>query len=316
MSPLKIADLAYARMQVPDLDLAAAFLREFGLIEVAADQPRRRYFRASAPTPWCYELVEGPQRFLGFGFDITDAGALTRVAAENGLEVERSDAPGGGAYVRLTEPNGYSVDLVHGRAVAEPIAVGRQQLNTGSQPLLRKGELFRVKRGEVVPVLRLAHVVLGSPDVAGTVKWFGEKFGMLISDEVVAGPEEALVGTFMRLDAGEDFVDHHTIFVVRAPVAGLHHISFESQDVDALLAEHTRLKSLGQYEQVWGIGRHTLGSQIFDYWCDPFGYLHEHWADTDRLNAEAVAKRWEVHEGMVTQWGEPTPERVRQATRP
>ena len=35
---------------------------------------------------------------------------------------------------------------------------------------------------------------------------------------------------------------------------------------------------------MWGIGRHLLGSQVYDYWADPWGRVHEHWADTDRLN--------------------------------
>ena len=26
------------------------------------------------------------------------------------------------------------------------------------------------------------------------------------------------------------------------------------------------------YPHAWGVGRHILGSQIFDYWRDPFGH--------------------------------------------
>ena len=40
----------------------------------------------------------------------------------------------------------------------------------------------------------------------------------------------------------------------------------------------------GKYEHMWGIGRHVLGSQVYDYWADPWGRVHEHWADSDRLN--------------------------------
>ena len=247
---------------------------------------------------------------------MNDAAVLDEAAAANGQTVETSDAPGGGRFVRLREPNGYAVDLIHGRAAAEPVPIARQLLNTGAHPLLRKGELYRVKRGEIVPVKRLAHVVLGSPDVPATVRWFQDVLGLLISDEIVAGPDKTMMGAFMRIDAGDAFVDHHTVFVVTSPIAGLHHISFESQDVDALLAEHMRLKANGGHEHLWGIGRHTLGSQIFDYWRDPFGYVHEHWADTDRLNAESLPNRVDVHEGMIVQWGEPTPPSVRQATRP
>ena len=316
MSTIKAGNLAYARVQVPDLVLGASFLLDFGLLEVDSDRPGHRFFRASDPTPFSYELVEGPQRFLGFGFDVVDRETLERAAAAGGVTVEAVEGPGGGDRVRLVEPNGYAVDLIFGRGAAALINVRRPLLNTGAEPLLRKGELYRAERGAVLPVKRLAHVVLGSPQINETIRWFQDRLGLLMSDEIVAGPDQSVAGAFMRLDAGDEFVDHHTVFLVRAPVAGLHHISFEAHDVDALLAEHSRLKASGRYTHMWGIGRHTLGSQIFDYWSDPFGYMHEHWADTDRLNASTAPNRVPAHEGMVVQWGEPTPDRVRQTTRP
>jgi hypothetical protein len=30
-----------------------------------------------------------------------------------------------------------------------------------------------------------------------------------------------------------------------------------------------------KYKSVWGVGRHILGSQIFDYWWDPTGFMIE-----------------------------------------
>lgn len=316
MSGIKVGDLAYARVQVPDLAAGTGFLKDFGLVEVESDRLATRFFRASDPAPYCYELVEGPQRFLGFGFEVADRETLKRAAAQGDVSIDTVQGPGGGDRVRLAEPNGYAVDLVVGRSEAAPLEVRRQVLNTGAQPLLRKGELFRAERGVIVPVKRLAHVVLGTPRIEETIRWFQHRLGLLVSDEIVAGPDQAVAGAFMRLDAGDAFVDHHTVFLVRSPIAGLHHISFEAHDVDALLAEHTRLKASGRYTHMWGIGRHMLGSQIFDYWSDPFGYLHEHWADTDRLNAQTAPSRVPAHEGMVTQWGDPTPDGVRQATRP
>ena len=32
-----------------------------------------------------------------------------------------------------------------------------------------------------------------------------------------------------------------------------------------------------------------LGGQIYDYWKDPWGRIHEHWADSDLLNTEYEA---------------------------
>ena len=198
---------------------------------------------------------------------------------------------------------------------AGPIEVRRQAINSAAQPLQRAGEPFRLKRGEPTPVKRLAHVVLGSPIVRETVDWFHATLGTISSDEVVAGPAKKLIGSFIRIDNGDEYVDHHAVFVIANPTAGLQHISFEVPDVDAVFADHHHLKSLGKYEHMWGIGRHLLGSQIFDYWADPYGYSHEHWADSDRLNASHEMTTWEAHEGMVTQWGEEPPERFRNAVK-
>ena len=59
----------------------------------------------------------------------------------------------------------------------------------------------------------------------------------------------------------------------------------------------------------WGIGRHLLGSQVYDYWADPWGRVHERWADTDRLNAQSGSNLLPAHEALISQWGGPPPER-------
>ena len=312
---IKVSELAYARVRVEDPDRAERFLVDFGLIPTG-HEGGLRYFRATDPSPYCYVLEAGPTRFLGFAFHAKRREDLDTLAASQGIAVEAIDAPGGGWRVRLKEPNGYEIDVVYGIVPADTIDLGRQLLNMGAQRLQRAGELYRVKRGEITPVKRLAHVVLATPLVAETVRWFHDTLGMISSDDVVGGPTQSLIGSFIRVDDGEDYVDHHTVFVINSARPGLHHISFESQDIDAVLADHHHLKAMGRYQHMWGIGRHTLGSQIFDYWASPDGYLHEHWADTDRLNASAPTNTWDVREGMITQWGDDTPAGVREAARP
>ena len=312
MSEIRVSELAYCRLRLPDLELAERFLVDFGLI-AAGREAGRRYYRGTDPTPYCYVVEEGPKVFLGFAFNAKSRADLDALAAREGSAVEPIDAPGGGWRVRLQEPGGYDVDVVYGIAPAAPVPIVRQEMNTGAQRLRRAGELFRLNRGEPTPVKRLAHVVLGSPAVRETTDWFRSKLGMISSDEIIAGPANKLIGSFIRVDDGDDYVDHHSVFIIAAPSTGLQHISFEVQDVDAVLADHHHLKSLGRYEHLWGIGRHLLGSQIFDYWNDPFGYAHEHWADSDRLNASAPTNTLAAHEGMITQWGEEPPERFRNA---
>lgn len=60
---------------------------------------------------------------------------------------------------------------------------------------------------------------------------------------------------------------------------------------------------------MWGVGRHLLGSQVYDYWSDPWGRVHERWADTDRLNAQSGSNLLPAHEALISQWGGPPPQR-------
>ena len=92
---------------------------------------------------------------------------------------------------------------------------------------------------------------------------------------------------------------------------GLNHFSFEVQDIDDVLIGHEYLGSLSKYEHMWGIGRHLLGSQVYDYWADPWGRVHEHWADTDRLNVQNGGNLVPAKEGPRCQWGTPPPEKFR-----
>jgi hypothetical protein len=90
---------------------------------------------------------------------------------------------------------------------------------------------------------------------------------------------------------------------------GLNHFSYEVQDFDDVMIGHEHMRKVGKYEHMWGIGRHVLGSQVFDYWADPWGRVHEHWTDTDVLNAANGSNALPAEEAFGSQWGEPAPER-------
>jgi hypothetical protein len=59
------------------------------------------------------------------------------------------------------------------------------------------------------------------------------------------------------------------------------------------------------WKSLWGVGRHILGSQIFDYWADPSGFKIEHYADGDVVN-EDVPTRRDVA-GPLSVWGPELP---------
>jgi hypothetical protein len=132
-------------------------------------------------------------------------------------------------------------------------------------------------------------------------------FGFRPSDEVYVGSKDNITGSFNRLDRGDDFVDHHAFFCIRSDKKGLNHLSYEAADIDDVMIGHDCLAAKG-YEHFWGIGRHSLGSQVYDYWGDPWGRVHEHWADTDVLNASIPANLISREE-LAGPWGGPPPEK-------
>ena len=135
--------------------------------------------------------------------------------------------------------------------------------------------------------------------------WYQTVLGLLASDIVPLEDQSDLLMSFLRLDQGNRAVDHHVFQIFKGPARQLHHISFEVLDIDDLQMGHRTLHAKG-YQHVWGIGRHLQGSQIFDYWLDPFGMMYEHWIDSDVLDASMPTVICQVHE-LETPWGPPMP---------
>jgi catechol 2,3-dioxygenase-like lactoylglutathione lyase family enzyme len=308
-SGIKVTDIAYGRLQSPDLDAMEEFLTEFGLIKVERTATAL-YMRGTDPVHHIHITEKGDPKFLGLAFHARDMSDLRRAAELPGASgIEHIDEPGGGQRVRLVEPNGYTIEIVDDLEPVAPIKIERLPMNSGDEPLRRKGVLMRHPKGPT-PVKRIAHGVMGSPKVVETVQWFRDVLGMIGSDDIYVGDPKNIIGSFNRCDRGDEYVDHHTFFCLNQPHAGLNHLSFEVPDIDAVLADHHYLKSLNKYEHMWGVGRHLLGSQVYDYWADPWGRVHEHWADSDRINASAGYYIWPPEQSLVSQWGEDVPERM------
>jgi catechol 2,3-dioxygenase-like lactoylglutathione lyase family enzyme len=308
MPAIKVKDIAFGRLQSPDLDQQEEFLTEFGMVRVERTNDAL-YMRGTDPDQFIHVTHKGDPAFVGFAYNAASEEDLERVAKVPGASgVENMDEPGGGKRVRLTEPNGYQIEVVWGQEQHAPIPVRFQRLNMGPESRNRAGELMRIHTGPS-RVKRIGHGVMGSPKLNETVAWFRETLGFIGSDDVYAGEKDNIIGSFSRCDQGDDYVDHHVFFCIQCDKTGLNHFSFEVADVDDVFTGHEHLKSLGKYEHMWGLGRHLLGSQIYDYWADPWGRVHEHWSDSDRLNAANGSNLLPAEEGLLSQWGEPPPQK-------
>lgn len=307
MPVIKAADLAFGRLKAPDLDKQEEFLTHFGMVR--ADRTKNALYMRGTDAPHHIHVTElGEPRFVGIGFHAASMEDLEKLArAEGASPIEEIDEPGGGKRVRLTDPNGYQVEVIYGMEQLAPIPVERPEVNTGNDKLRRRNLAYfqNVRRGPS-HVKRIGHFVLMTPRFDETLAWYRETIGFRSSDDVYAGDKSHLVGSFNRLDRGDDYVDHHVFFCIRGDKTGLNHLSFEAADIDDVMTGHEHMRGKG-YQHFWGIGRHSLGSQVFDYWADPWGRVHEHWADTDVFNASVGPRLWGQAD-LNGPWGDPIPD--------
>jgi catechol 2,3-dioxygenase-like lactoylglutathione lyase family enzyme len=172
-------------------------------------------------------------------------------------------------------------------------------------------DLLRVNATQRPPriparVQRLGHVVLQSTRYLEALKWYQDNLGMIVSDFLYFPGQRAQGPTmsFIRCDLGATPTDHHTLAIALGPRDRYVHSAYQVADLDALTAGGEYLRDRG-YRRSWGIGRHIQGSQIFDYWRDPDGFLVEHFTDGDMFD-NTLEPGWAAFTASgLAQWGPP-----------
>jgi catechol 2,3-dioxygenase-like lactoylglutathione lyase family enzyme len=298
---IKVRDIACVRFGAPDLDAMERFTADFGLV-TAWRSAERLVCRGSDPEPAIHVTERGEPGFRAVAFEAASTEDLEAAARLPGASaIEALDTPGGGHRVRFSDPDGFCVEVVADRAPAEPLPTQRAlPYNTGGERR-RLNELQRLARGPA-RVKRLGHCVIRVSDFRASEAWYASRFGFLRSDEVYLGDPDNIVTAFLRCDRGDVPVDHHTLLCVGLGEPGFDHAAFEVEDIDAVMIGHEHLRAAG-HTHATGVGRHVLGSQVFDYWRDPWGHTLEHFTDGDLLDASARPGRFDPAVALGTQWG-------------
>jgi catechol 2,3-dioxygenase-like lactoylglutathione lyase family enzyme len=302
---IAIEDIAYVRYRAPDLDLAQTFLTDFGMTP-ALRTPDTLYMRGTGSRSFVHVTERGVLACLGFGLQAGSKADLQKLAAEMGARVEDNLEPGGGHCVRLVDPAGFKVEVLWGSTAQQPLATRAPiSFNFGSSRV-RHGSTVRLEQGPS-HVLRLGHLVLRVPSFKASYDFYSRVFGFKISDSYFVGEPDNTAAAFMHAGLGERYTDHHTIALLESPTTGFDHSAFEVLDWDDLVMGHHHLRKK-QYKHSWGIGRHIHGSQIFDYWRDPFGSKIEHWTDGDQVNDAYTQGHEHFAPSVLAQWAPPLPE--------
>ena len=303
MPVIKIEDIAHVRFAAPDLAAMRVFLADFGF--ESFEEGGRLYGRGRDGRPFVHVTEPGEARFLAVGLRASSVEDLETLAASEGTQIEPLNEPGGGHVVRLIDPDGYRVEVVAGQSTrAAALPFNDPPRNTAAEKPRKRAAV----RLESAPshIQRIGHAVLRVKDFRTSEAWYKARFGLLTSDEVEAAKDVPL-GAFLRCDRGDRPSDHHTLFLAQLPgPPGLLHAAFEVASLDDLMLGHQHLKAAG-HKPAWGVGRHIMGSQIFDYWLDPFGNELEHWTDGDLFTADDPPQKQTMQALLAVQWGSPHP---------
>ena len=302
---IKVQDVISTNYRVPDLDKMEQFLSDFGMVR-AKREDKRLFMRGAGPLPYITSVEQGEAAFVSAALRVNTVAELEEAAKLPGSSaIEDLDTPGGGKRVRVKGPDGFRIDLIHGQQAVEPLKVRPPLAVNFAQ---QKQRVFALQRpaNEPARIFRIGHCVFKVTDADAAVKWFRDTLGMLITDRIhVPDNANVTLGTFLRCNKGKDAADHHSILCLQSEPGDIkvHHSSYEVQDPDAVHIGHYWLKSKGEYKSEWGVGRHLLGSQVFDYWRDPWGHMFEHYADGDLLDDTATPGDYPATQENLAQWG-------------
>lgn len=280
---------------VPDLNQAAQFCASFGL-----DVERRAEalsLRAAGDDHVWARILPGDRKqlaYLSFNCYEADLEQLRlRVESAGALAAEphaRHRYPDG-FWARDPDGNLLQIRIGEKTSPDSPPAPAKPQ-----EPHLR-GAVNRSAAPTIRPS-RLSHVLLFTPDLDRQLGFYIDVLGLGLSDR----SRDAVAFTHGRYGS-----DHHLVAFAKSTAKGWHHASWDVRDVEEVGLGWMQMQAAG-YTDVWGPGRHVLGSNYFCYVKDPWGSYFEYSADIDHVAAKT---QWPAGdhdpEDSLYLWGPPVP---------
>jgi catechol 2,3-dioxygenase-like lactoylglutathione lyase family enzyme len=181
--------------------------------------------------------------------------------------------------VRSTDADGYAISFQV--TLRRPIQAPHYGINVPGQAPGRPANVIAAKNDEIPRPRTLSHVVFFTRDKVKAEAFYADRLGFRTVDEFTN------LGPFMR-PAGT--LDHHTLFMIQAPLHGVQHFTFHVAGANELLKAGWEFCRKG-YQSVWGPGRHIFGSNWFWYFKSPFGGEMEFDADMDLHDDTWVPRR-------------------------
>lgn len=265
---LAVHSLDHFVLVVPDLDEASQFFAEFGL-DVRQEDGKLGLYTDGNAHRWA--LIEPGETKklarLSFACFQDDFARFENRLTERGVEFERV-----GTCLEFADPAGMAISIqVAARSAPEspaPFEACGGKVGKRAAPL--RSEVSGVR-----PV-RLSHLAMFTRDIDAVIDFYQSILGLRLSDRSLD------IVAFMH---GAHGSDHHMLALLNSSGPGLHHSSWEVSSINdiGLGAEHM---AQAGFAHQWGLGRHVLGSNYFNYVRDPWGSWAEYSAGMDYVPAD------------------------------
>jgi catechol 2,3-dioxygenase-like lactoylglutathione lyase family enzyme len=281
---------------VPDLDEAEHFYSSFGL-DVRIENGGRAIYTEGGNHRWA-TILQGPaKRLLWVTFGIYKDERQSFDEHLDVLNIKRIDAPPGAPTggIWLAGPDGLPLQLIEAEKCSPSKPAPREFTpecaNSGRAP-------SRQAVKKTLP-LYLSHILMFTADTIGSTAFYEQVLGLKLSDR------SQHVIAFLHSPHGSD---HHLIALALSDGPGLHHSSWCVPSIDAVALGAAQMARSG-YPRGWGIGRHVLGSNYFQYVRDPWNSYAEYSYDIDFVApGEDWPSRDHPVEDSIFVWGPDMPD--------
>lgn len=279
---MRILGLLHCGLQVPSLDQGQHFYDNFGL--TVSEQGNTLRVRCDGRDQDQTVLLEGQTKRLHHVAFAVEPGSLKLWQHHlEGLGVPIVDGPpeldGGGVWFRDQDDNFVQLQ---DRNLAAWRPFEHEAFNFGDDT--QRVDDARWLRSDTLPrPRRLGHMLIFVRDLDTAENFYSRTLGLRVSDRSIGK------ATFMNCGPG----DHHVFGFIRSTHSGLHHTSFEVANVDQIGMGARQMAEAGHLEG-WGLGRHTLGSNLFHYIRDPWGSWIEYFSDIDKITEDWTARDWQA----------------------
>ena len=254
---------------VPDLQVAQDFYTAFGL-DVRRNGDRVDLHTFGHAHRWASIFRAGERKqlqYVRYGIFAEDEAVFRQRIDDAGIGIA-PHALGEPAGIWLRDSDGIAAQLV----VAPKVSPSAKTVPSEVAPV-PAGRGAAPRRSTVAKVFprNLSHILRFTPDVPRLLAFSRDVLGLRLSDH------SADIIAFIHTPHGSD---HHLVAFAKSHAPGLHHSSWDVGSIDEVGRGSEQMRNAG-WGKGWGVGRHVLGSNYFNYVRDPWGSFCEYSCDID-----------------------------------